>query len=114
MWTIDKYVDWLELWEEEVCLDTSIDLLEETEDKTDGQKESIKLMRAFLDHNSSETGIFFEIQKDDCELLASGCMIIVWGAEYNHSECNPEGNYMRYEFLVDDEFNVIKATYEQG
>lgn len=100
--TIDKYINWNGIWEEEVCLETSIEMLED-DDKTN----SVAIIKKF-------------IEDDNVSLICSECYIkdgglfFFFGETGGQNESDTQGWSRDYCFVVDEDFMIIDASYEQG
>ncbi len=99
---IDKYINWNEIWNEEVCLETSIDCLED-----DNHHKVIEVIKQFQDDH-------------DLELLPNECYIkndklfFFFGETGGQNESDTQGWSRDYCFVVDDEFLIMDASYQQG
>lgn len=101
---IDKFINWDEIWSEEICLQTSIDCLEEDDDKN---IEIISVIKQFQ-------------QDKDVELIISECtlnegkLIFFFSETGGQNESDNYGWSRDYTFVVDSDFMIINAGYSQG
>lgn len=110
-WVLDKYVDWGELFDEEVDIDYSIDwLIEKGDEKTEEELETLNVLKGFQSEECDELCI----EKNDCAILPNGFLEFNFGANLGQTEGDSVGYFIHYQFLVDSEFKIIKATYDQG
>ena len=100
---IDKFIKWDEVWNEEICLQTSINCLSNN------------------DINLKTIGIIEQFEGDKCvELIASECqvndnnLIFCFSETGGQSEGDAQGWSRDYTFIVDSDFLIIGAEYSQG
>ena len=100
---IDKFIKWDEIWSEEICLQSSIDYLEDDE------------------KNSKTIGVIQQFKEDkDVELMFSECtinedeLIFIFGETGGQNESDNQGWSRDYTFIVDSDFMIIDAEYSQG
>lgn len=100
---IDKFIKWDEIWSEEICLQTSIDCLEDE------------------DGNTKIIGVIQQFKEDkDVELMFSECtinedkLIFFFGETGGQNESDNQGWSRDYTFTVDSDFLIIDAEYSQG
>ena len=99
---IDKYINWNGIWEDEVSIETSLELLE-----SDDKINSIRVLKQF-------------IEDDDVSLICGECYIkddrlfFFFGETGGQNESDNQGWSRDYCIVVDEDFDIIEATYEQG
>tara|TARA_R110000744_G_scaffold317269_1_gene423909 strand:- start:1574 stop:1870 length:297 start_codon:yes stop_codon:yes gene_type:complete len=97
--SVSKYVDWMELWFEEVCLDNSC--LDELRSKA---KENLEMFKQDTD---------VELVNDECDIVESG-YLIYFGETGGQNESDNQGWSRDYCFHLDFDFIIQDVTYEQG
>lgn len=101
---IDKYINWDEIWDKEVCVQTSIDCLSD-------DKKNIKII-----------GVIEQFREDnDVVLTTSECtqgqdnnLVFYFGDSGGQNESDNQGWFRYYTFAVDSDFMIIDAEYCQG
>lgn len=99
---IIKYINWVGIWENEVSIETSLELLE-----SDDKINSIRVLKQF-------------IEDDDVSLICGECYIkddrlfFFFGEIGDQNESDNQGWSRNYCIVVDEYFDIIEATYEQG
>jgi hypothetical protein len=99
---LSKYIMWDDIWENEVCLETSIDNLED-----DNHLTTIEVIRNFINDND------VELLRDECYLLY-GRLYFFFSETGGQTEGDTQGWSRDYSFVVDENFSIINANYEQG
>jgi hypothetical protein len=99
---INKYIDWGEIWENEVCLETSMDCMED-----DNKVNSIEVIKSFI--KDSEV----ELLPDEC-YYQNPFLIFCFSETGGQNESDTQGWSRDYRFVVDDDFIIVDASYEQG
>jgi len=98
---ISKYINWPQIWDEEVCLQTSMDILD------DGD-ENITIIQQFIDDGE------VQLESDECFLNNDGTMVFFFGETGGQNESDNQGWGREYMFTVDENFFIISAEYSQG
>ena len=94
---IDKYIDWLKIWIDEVYLDS----LEEE------KIEDYKIVKAFaLDKK-------VEINLGECFTDGDG-LHFMFSETGGQNESDTQGWSRDYSFTVNEDFEIIRAEYGQG
>lgn len=110
---IDKYIKWDEIWCEEVCIQTSIDCLNE-DDKT--ENEIIGVIKQFqndndvtLDFNECVLNTTSNLYNNDGFTLT-----FFFSETGGQNESDTQGWSRDYVFIVNEDFMIIDAQYTQG
>jgi hypothetical protein len=90
--SINKYINWSELWQEEFCLQTSIDNLDEDND-TD--KEIIGVINQFIADKQ------VELDKENCFLRNDGSIAFFFSEQGGQNESETQGWNREYCFIVE-------------
>lgn len=99
---INKYINWNDIWDSEICLDSNIENLE------DENKELFDILNQFK--KDTEVSLDF----DECE-INNGDLVFVFSETGGQSEGDSQGWSRVYYIVVDSEDFLIKdASYEQG
>jgi hypothetical protein len=102
---LDKYINWGDIWENEVCLKTAIDVLEDGED----YNEIVETIKQF---QKDENVI---ILNDECSYDSdNGQLVFFFGETGGQNESDNQGWSREYIFIVDEDFMVIDTEYRQG
>lgn len=108
---ISKYINWAELWDNEICLQTSIDCLDE-DDVT--ENEIINVIKQFISDKN------VDLDFDECLLDSenryneNSVLIFFFSETGGQNESDTQGWSREYIFVVNDEFMIIDAEYRQG
>ena len=97
--SVSKYVNWMELWNEEVCLDESC--LDESLIKA---KENLEMFKQDID---------VELMNYECDIVESG-YLIYFGETGGQNESDNQGWSRDYCFHLNFDFTIQDVTYEQG
>jgi len=100
---INNYIKWDEIWDKEICLQTSIDCLEDDEINT----KIIGIIQQFMDDN--EVGLI----SSECEMY-SNKLLFFFGESGGENESDTQGWSRDYTFIVNADFMIIEAYYSQG
>ena len=100
---IDKYIDFGEIWEQEICLDTSIECL----DDNIMNFTTIQIIQQFQNDDS------VEFDFDEC-YTHEDKLIFMFSETGGQNESDTQGWSREYTFIVDSDFMVIDADYQQG
>ena len=106
---INKYINWGEIWEKEICLQTSIDNLiynDEYDDET--SKEIIGVINKFINDKEVELDI------DECFIRNDDELIFYFSEQGGQNESDTQGWSREYCFFVSDDFLIYDAEYHQG
>jgi len=97
--SVSKYVNWSELWSEEVCLEGNClnELLNDA-------KENVKMFQ-------QDTNV--ELVDNECDIVESG-YLIYFGETGGQNESDNQGWSRDYCFHLDFDFTIQDVTYEQG
>ena len=98
--SIDKYIDWNEIWQEEICLEIAKDC---TENET-----HIDLIDRFLKLEG------MQLLKDECSLDEDGNMMFFFSESGGQSEGDSQGRSCDFTFAFNHEFSLIDVSYSQG
>lgn len=98
---VNKYIQWYKIWNEEVDLQLSTDILDEN------RTETISIIQHFLNEEN------MSLLAGECELTSEG-MLFVFGESGGQNESDCQGWSRNYTFTVDFDFMIINAKYEQG
>ena len=102
---IDKYINWGDIWENEVCLKTAIDVFEDGE----VYNEIVETIKQF---QKDENVI---ILNDECSYDSdNGQLVFFFGETGGQNESDNQGWSREYIFIVDEDFMVIDTEYRQG
>ncbi len=96
---IDKYIQWSEIWNEEICVKTSIDVCD--------NKEMKDLMKRFLKDKD------IELMESECNVHGNYLMFF-FGEQGGQNESDTQGWSRDYTFTVDKDFSIINVEYSQG
>lgn len=100
---IDKYINWSEIWDQEICLETSIECLEDNSVNFT----TIQIIQQFQNDDSVE----FDV--DEC-YTHEDKLIFMFSETGGQNESDTQGWSREYTFIVDSDFMVIDADYQQG
>ena len=101
---INKYINWAEIWDEEVCLQTSVDCLEDNPNDVD----RIFVIEQFqLDKD-------VELNTEECFLREDGAMVFFFSETGGQNESDTQGWSRDYSFVVNEDFLIFDAEYSQG
>ena len=112
---LNKYIDWIKLWDEEVYLDETDFLIEDELHQTK-KDELIELLNRF------ESNLNLSLDFDECfiEIINKDLIHFIFSfTEYGgQNESDTQGWYVGYQFIFQQEnggdLNLIDITYEQG
>jgi hypothetical protein len=93
---------WYEIWGYEVCLETSIDILEDGD-----HTETIDVIKRFI----KDTEV--ELIREEC-YLDDNYLYFFFSETGGQNESDNQGWSRDYQFVVDKDFLIINANYEQG
>lgn len=96
--SIDKYINWEEIWDNEVCLDIPTDNL---------PPKQINLIDRFREETDLE--LLFQECSYDGDLLH-----IYWGESGGQNESDTQGWSRDYLFILDEDFIILDVIYSQG
>lgn len=104
---IDKYINWVDIWDNEVCLKTAIDDFEQRDDEVYNKiVETIKQFQK--DENVT-------LLNDECSYDSdNGQLVFLFGETGGQNESDNQGWSRDYVFIVDEDFMVIDTEYRQG
>lgn len=101
---INKYINWNEIWIEEVCIDKELNILE---DIYNVNPILINTIKQFIEDKDVQL-LFDECYMDDDKL------IFCFGETGGQNESDNQGWSRDYTFIVDPDFMIINAEYSQG
>jgi hypothetical protein len=101
---IDKYINWGDIWENEVCLKTAIDDFGE---RDGDHTETIDVIKQFI----KDTKV--ELIREEC-YLDDNYLYFFFSETGGQNESDTQGWSRDYQFVVDKDFLIINANYEQG
>lgn len=96
--SIDKYINWGEIWEKEVCLETAKDVLPQN---------LVVLIKRFQQEEE------MELLLDECTKTTSG-LTFFFGETGGQNESDTQGWSRDYVFTVGNDFLIIDVEYSQG
>ncbi len=96
---IIKYIQWLDIWNDEICFETSKDNCDE---KTKW------LIERFQDESDD-----MDLIMEECQALNNN-LIFRFAESGGQNESDTQGWSRDYAFTVDSDFLIIKAEYSQG
>lgn len=100
---ISKYINWAELWTNEICLQSSLDSMED-----DIAKELEVVVKQF----QSDSNV--ELNSEECFMREDGCLIFFFDETGGQNESDTQGWSREYCFIVDEDFLMIDGEYRQG
>lgn len=97
---IDKYINWNELWDEEIDLSIAKDWCKE-------DSEPARLISSFLEETE------MELLQSECQ-INNGNFVFFFSESGGQNESDTQGWSRDYTFTFDEEFNFIDVEYSQG
>jgi hypothetical protein len=94
--SINKYINWAEIWDKEVDLTTC------------ENPEIIDIIKSFSQEKE------MELMRDECYITAMGNIIFFFGESGGQNESDTQGWSRDYTFTLDPDFMIIDAEYSQG
>lgn len=107
---IDKHIKWDKIWKEEICLQASIDCLNENDET---EIEIINIIQQFISDKN------VTLNFDECFLNSEsqyeGTILTFFFSETGgQNESDMQGWSRDYIFIVNEGFLIIDAVYTQG
>jgi len=102
---INKYINWNEIWDEEICPMSSIDCLGYGDDYE--KKESIKVIKQFMEDKN------VKLISDECH-IDDDVLYFFFSETGGQNESDTQGWSRDYCFSVDSDFMIVEAEYSQG
>lgn len=92
---IDRWIKWREIWDKEICLESPNDA------------EVIEVINQFKRDKD------IHLDEDECQ-FTDGELIFYFSESGGQNPSDTQGWSRGYTFVVDSDFSIIDAEYEQG